>query len=294
MRPQFWSRAWRMHPWLRRLSGLTSPPSTARSGVDSWISSLRATPVSHSATPGSEEVLQTLATCGRTWLASSRSAQPQLSFWRTFPGICPLGSTWSPKTYGDWVSALRQDCSVRLRWALRNDANGSSRWPTATASDTIEAERRGISGNHNLSLPAAASRWPTPTVTSGAQTADDPTPGQTGGTTLEGEARRWPTPTAGEPDATAQGMGARTNPTLADVAKSEMWAAPAARDHKGANGPAHFKRQGGGVPTWTSSPTRSPMHGPHRERARQSTRARTAGTHRGACTSAVQHAGWRI
>ena len=37
---------------------------------------------------------------------------------------------------------------------------------------------------------------PTPTVSSGAQTKENPTPGQTGGTTLEGWARMLPTPTA--------------------------------------------------------------------------------------------------
>ena len=238
MRPRFWSLAWKSKSWLRRLSGLTSPHSTAQAGVDAWISSLRAIPVSRSAPPASEQVLQTLATCGRTWRASPRSAELQQSFWRTSPGICPLDSTWSPRTYAGWVSGLRRDYSQRLKWALRNDASDSSRWPTATASDTIEAERRGIVGNHNLSLPAAASRWPTPTATSCAQTKEQPFPGQTGGTTLEGEARRWPTPTAGEPDATAIGRGTRTNPTLADA--SRAWPTPSAGVHNDGEDPTTF------------------------------------------------------
>jgi hypothetical protein len=35
-------------------------------------------------------------------------------------------------------------------------------WPTATTMDTMDAARREIVGNHNLSLPVAAKDWPTP------------------------------------------------------------------------------------------------------------------------------------
>lgn len=40
--PQAWSRQWKRGGFIRRLSGLTLPPSTAAHGVDLFISSLRA------------------------------------------------------------------------------------------------------------------------------------------------------------------------------------------------------------------------------------------------------------
>lgn len=57
--PRFWSRAWATHSWLRRLSGLTLPHSTAVAGVESWISSLRALPASPTASPDPGEDLPT-------------------------------------------------------------------------------------------------------------------------------------------------------------------------------------------------------------------------------------------
>lgn len=63
-------------------------------------------------------------------------------------------------------------------------------WPTPrfeggrTSPDINQGNR---SGNGAPDLATAVARmWPTPTVTSGAQTAESPTPGQTGGTTLPG------------------------------------------------------------------------------------------------------------
>jgi hypothetical protein len=40
MQPEHWSRAWKRDSWLRRLSGLTLPPSTLDHGVAAFIASL--------------------------------------------------------------------------------------------------------------------------------------------------------------------------------------------------------------------------------------------------------------
>ena len=48
--PPLWS-GWKKRKWARVLCGMTLPPSTLARGVDSWISSLRDTRASHSATP---------------------------------------------------------------------------------------------------------------------------------------------------------------------------------------------------------------------------------------------------
>lgn len=49
-RPVSW-RGWKTRPWITRLFGTTLPPSTLQRGVDSWISSLRETRASQTASP---------------------------------------------------------------------------------------------------------------------------------------------------------------------------------------------------------------------------------------------------
>lgn len=70
------------------------------------------------------------------------------------------------------------------------------------------AEVKAVAKNGNgfgLGLGAAASMWPTATVKTGAQTAESPTPGQTGGTSLAGAAEKlWPTPSAAQDTKGAQ------------------------------------------------------------------------------------------
>jgi len=65
----------------------------------------------------------------------------------------------------------------------RTFGSDSGFWPTPHGMAVENPCQAGPSGNE---LGWAVNLWPTPTVTSGAQVADDPTPGQTGGTTLEG------------------------------------------------------------------------------------------------------------
>ena len=65
------------------------------------------------------------------------------------------------------------------------------------------------------------------TVSSGAQTKENPTPGQTGGTTLWGYARMWPTPRAME---IPTGKNAQGGVGLTSAV--QMWPTPTSRDHK--------------------------------------------------------------
>ena len=58
---------------------------------------------------------------------------------------------------------MRQEYSARRKLARLTAESGCSRWPTATTMDTMDAARKGIVGNHNLSLPVAAQGWATPT-----------------------------------------------------------------------------------------------------------------------------------
>jgi len=85
------------------------------------------------------------------------------------------------------------------------------------------------------------SSWPTATVTTGAQTIDNPTPGQTGGTSLPGAAKMWLTPDvpnggrAMKADISPTGMtpdGKKKQVGLQNQVIREMgtWATPLAHD----------------------------------------------------------------
>jgi hypothetical protein len=122
--------------------------------------------------------------------------------------------------------------------------------------------------------------WPTATVSSQAQTADDPTPRQTGGTTLAGAAiaamdSMWPGPTGRDyhaqgasrnPDASANSLASfaqqnwagpkasdpeKAGPNMrgskGDVplpAQAMNWAGPAAQNHKGSSEGSIIRQDG--------------------------------------------------
>ncbi len=187
-------RGWKTRPWIRLLSGMTFSPSTAQSGVGRWISSLPDSRASRGAAPGSGRGATTSGGSGRGSLGSFGTYPPGSSSLRTSPGLFPEeDSSPSSVTWPRSGSMRSGRLFVRPRLGLRTSGSGCSSWPTAT-------------------------------VTSGAQTAENPTPGQTGGTTLDGRRRTRParrTGKHGEP-----GAGER-HPTILST-----WATPTARDHK--------------------------------------------------------------
>src|SRR5574337_309634 len=145
-------------------------------------------------------------------------------------------------------------CALRAS-GRRTSGKGCIGWPTPTvpnggrsvSTETMDATGRTADGRkHCASLEHAVkfAGWPTPTVSSGAQHKDSPTPGQTGGTTLECAARcaAWPTARSSDGDKGVRTMrGAsrepeRRNgegldlPTTATLASG--WATPTTRDWK--------------------------------------------------------------
>lgn len=77
---------------------------------------------------------------------------------------------------------------------------------------------------------SGSSSWPTATAHSFAQTAEDPTPGQTGGTTLAGAAElQWQTPVSDDaPDRSKGKINSRGEPKLSGHAI--IWGTPRASD----------------------------------------------------------------
>lgn len=191
--------------------GTTCEPSTADLGAASVTQCLPDTHASRFPQRDSERARTIPATSGRTLPGSSERFSPNGSFLRTFRGTSALVLKPCCEPYGTWVSRLRLAYSLRLKLVRRMKGSGSSSWPTATAMQTREGwteaelaearEKARIKANNGngfgLGLGAVAGMWPTATVSSQAQTADNPTPGQTGGTTLAGAAElQWPTPSA--------------------------------------------------------------------------------------------------
>lgn len=155
--------------------------------------------------------------------------------------------------------------------ARRTKGSAFSSWPTARAQMA-----NGTGGNQQGAedLQTAVDRWPTPTAKSEAQTAQNPTPGQTGGTTLAGAAEQlWQTPVSDDQVAREKGkFNSRGEPKLSGQAQmwttpqahdvtmrgsgqvptnkagnaclardATNWPTPASRDHKGENSTAHLE-----------------------------------------------------
>ena len=140
-----WLLACRKDSSLKPLSGLTSPPSTLVLGMDLWMSSLRATRASRSASRGSAADLQTKDTCGLSSPGSSQDAPLQSSSSRTSRTTSTSGSEMSETTYSAWVTRLRLDYSRRLKLGLRMFGKGFSSWgtPRAQPSGRGQSKRSG-------------------------------------------------------------------------------------------------------------------------------------------------------
>lgn len=153
---------------------------------------LAVSPASHTALRAGGKGARTSATCGPSSHASSEKSDPLGYLLRT-----SLASGLQQRTRCSLTWTRRATPAGRSWWVLttlgRPTAGSAcglspgSDWPTAKAADG-RAKGTGGSADHGLDAMARKGMlWPTHTVSSGPQRADDPTPGQTGGTTLAGE-----------------------------------------------------------------------------------------------------------
>ncbi len=185
-------------------SGMILNASPAGLGVAYATPFLPDTPVSRSVLQDSARAKTTPATCGPMSPGSSAKSTPSGSSLKTFRGTSPLALKPCCEPYGTWAGRLRLAYSRRAKSARAMKGFGSSSWPTATA--------------HSF-----------------AQTAEDPTPAQTGGTSLAGAAElQWGTPRAsdGEKGGPNQAFGAGGTPLPAQAAH---WPTPAAQNVKGSS-----------------------------------------------------------
>lgn len=201
-----WQRAWKKDLWIQHLCGRISKVLTAQIGVEQWISSLRDTPASPSATPANEKAQTTLGTSGLTLRESSGKPSQGLLFSKTCKDTSPKGSEKSSRRLPNWGSMQSGVYTAQLKPAFPTAGTGSSSWPTAVAGDSKSCRAAGYStesGRHSgTTLTDACRQWPTP------QTRDFPSPDLKGsgnyerkvskGYTIDLNSRvvNWATPTA--------------------------------------------------------------------------------------------------
>lgn len=192
-RPFSW-RGWKTRPWVARLCGTISRPSTASRGADAWISSLRASRASRSASLASDSVPTMSAPSGPRSSVSSASASRRSSSSRTS----------SPRLFADpgldfieWALSSRRCVESQPRTLEpRIDECDSSRWPTATAQDSVssgKADYHSPRTHHGTTLNDAVKAWSTPKGSDAAKAGPNMR-GSKGDIPLPGQVAKWATP----------------------------------------------------------------------------------------------------
>ncbi len=167
MPPPLSHGAWKTVSSSPLLSTMTSDPSTVARGLDSWISSLRATRVSRSPALVLAEAKTTLDTYGRTSPESSESAVQLSLFAKTSPLICTSVSLTSSRIWNAWATALRRECSRRglSERPTGGSVSSGSHVPTPLAQNGEHAGQASrVDGVRTVNPQDFALRFPTPTA----------------------------------------------------------------------------------------------------------------------------------
>jgi hypothetical protein len=253
-----WRRVWKTVPSIRRLSGLTSPPSTLNRGVAAWASSLAASPASHTVSRAESSAKQTPGSYQERSSESPPDWDTQTSFLKMFPVSSDfIGTTFDPD-YERWVTKLRRVSSQRQRLAPPTGGNDSSSWPTVTQDSATMRDKPYAQGGTPLTM--VAGNWRTPASAEpglnpervgefqwGRRNYDEET-GRLAQIGLTQQAKAWPTPNTmdGLPPrseeanrerfTTGQRAGRTTPDNLREYVQPEMhptnWPTPQNRDYK--------------------------------------------------------------
>jgi AAA domain len=133
-RPLSWP-GWKKRPWIERLSGTISRPSMALAGVEWWISSLRASHVSHGRRQDEAKARTMSAGSGPTLLESLARWDQDSSSWRTCdPSLPGAESSTFSGTWPTSGSMRNGKCWRRPTSRPRTNVNASTSWPTPRAS----------------------------------------------------------------------------------------------------------------------------------------------------------------
>lgn len=140
--PASWSCAWKTGGSIRRLSGLTLPPSTLEHGAAQWIASCREIPASRTVLPANDREVRTIGGCLTRRSTSLPPAGRVVSSGRTCRGTRTDSLKCSSHHWKHWAAALRAEYSARAASEPASVASGSSSWPTATVMDAHGARNR--------------------------------------------------------------------------------------------------------------------------------------------------------
>lgn len=208
-----WFRLWKKASWLQRLCGAMPEPSTAASGVASWMASLAASRVSRGALPASSLANSTNAISGRpSGEASSNQARGGASSRMSPACLAAEVSSESDETFTAWASRLREASTLRLKLVRRTSAQESfssgsaisamksSAWPTPATRDHKGANAashldRSTGSLHLDQLPNFVAHvwvpklWSTPSVASATGGQMSRSGDRQGELLLAGEAR---------------------------------------------------------------------------------------------------------
>ncbi len=154
-RPCSW-RGWKTRPWIARLSGTISRPSTAELGVVRWISSLRDSRVSPCPSPASEPRKRTAVGSGLTSLGSFATWDRDSSSWRTCADLFSRGSETYSRRWPSSGSMRNGACSVRAPSELHTHGPECSSLPTPDASVRTGSNRGGANGRVGKERPTLA------------------------------------------------------------------------------------------------------------------------------------------
>lgn len=197
--PQAWSRRWRQGGFIRHLSGLTLPVSTLDRGVAAFIASLPVTRASPTASPERAQGPTTTGSSSTRSSASSPSAGLIVCSARTSRGTPTGSSPPSSRHWKRWVTALRQEYSLRPASVPVTGESDCSSWPTPMAG-TPAQNGNNAAGNSDFSRRTMDlhAQWRTPSDISKRGGSQHPDKRIAGGhvVNLEDQAEHWATPCA--------------------------------------------------------------------------------------------------
>jgi len=244
LQPRSLLSSWRRNAWMKRLSGMTLPPSTLDHGAANWIASLQASLASLTVSPESAKASKTSAGYGLTSLESFASLNRHLSGSKTCRDLFqPEALSKSYLTLPASGSMLNGVCSPRPKLAPAISAREFSFWPTADCNTSTYSN-----GRFGMNLREASSSWQTP-QTSDTNGAREPDGKRSLG--LNTLATNWPTPCANDDNKSPEayrnmrenklgrkGAAAETISSL--QVKVQAWPTPAARVSRGENHEDHL------------------------------------------------------
>lgn len=188
------------------------------------------------------------AASGLKWRGSFAKFDPSESKWKTAQCSLLGDSDEFLETWPRWGSMSNGESFLRQIPALPICENESGYWPTPT-----------VHGNHNMpgssatsgwGLSSAAKLWPTPTASLGSKGGRiTQRKGREGGTLIEAvSSRMYPTPCAIDAGTgrinKSPSPGVAERPTLAMMARKNLWPTPCASASKGSS-PAALTRKNG-------------------------------------------------